>query len=126
MNVARKDLCAELFKVSGWKDTNMYSYTDIRLRHVTHYEYSKHGGWWYSGTDALPAYDLGFLLRKLPQWIDKTKDPKSKLCKLHVDKESANYVDDDGFYWLRYRADTPENALAKLAIELIRQKVLKP
>jgi hypothetical protein len=90
--------------------------------------------------DCLPAYDLGYLLRKLPkhhnfgmpyvsqandgsQWVASyvnwwalwEYDGKGSAKKWH------NEVIDAGLHFL---ANTPEDAAAKLAIELFKQNLL--
>ena len=61
MNVANLDLCKELYELSGWKATEKYhyiagTYTDIDTVAFRGRKY-----------DGVPAYDLGYLLRKLPK-----------------------------------------------------------
>lgn len=107
MNVTSLELCKELYEVSGWKDTT-YSYVDneegIFYSSPTPREY-------LSGP--LPAYDMGFLFRKLPftSSIDIRADGK------YLSSAVGTHV---------FVADTPEDATAKLAIELLRQGILAP
>ncbi|SRR5258706_5170776 len=95
MNVASLKLCKDLYELSGWSDT------------IENFRESAH-----LTKDRVPAYDLGYLMRKLPR-------------QSHVYQFGANE-------WLAYApgshdhsADTPENAATKLCIELLNQGVLK-
>ena len=92
MNTASLELCKELFELSGWDGTayehellNGKHYTrTLPVKEMTHFDQNTY----------IPAYDLGYLLRKLPPSIQ--------------------------------RADTPEDAASKLAIELFKQKRVIP
>lgn len=100
MNTANLELCKELYALSGWLTS------DHRAEYV-----------------AAPAYDLGYLIRKLPT---KLKSRKEKLylqpCIKPENKGrwSIGYV----YSGIGNIADTPEDALAKLAIELFKKDVL--
>lgn len=111
MNVASLELCKELYKLSGWKDTEAV-YIDMSSIHYAVYKKD------VEGTEKVkeslpPAYSLGYLLRKLPPAINMRKEANK--------------------YWFRHAtatprwiaADTPEDCAAKLAIELWKQRVLK-
>lgn len=120
MNVASLELSKELYELSGWDDTS------FKWEEVGEY------GWdvakaSYLAAEDFPAYDLGFLLRKLPPFIGNhvltiEKDP------IHY---YAGYIEigrnGKGALLSPYRqeADTPEDAVAKLAIELFKSGVLK-
>lgn len=105
MNVASLELCKELYELSGWSDP--YKYGD-RVEHYHPYE--------------VPAYDLGFLLRKLPNEITHHLD------RFHLIRGEDNW-------YAKYEcfktndiftlANTPEDAAARLCIELIKQGLLK-
>lgn len=104
MNVASLELCKELYELSGW---------GAELN-----DWRSNSGTVISG--AYPAYDLGYLLRKLPNdhMINFSRPP----VKLYQSGHSwtAEY---GGFK----SGDTaPEDAVCKLAIELFKQGVLKP
>ncbi len=136
MHVANLELCRELYGVSGWNDTEFY--------------FNAGGQRWYlkpsrrksnpiSGNET-PAYDLGYLLRKLPPLI---RIPyKNGRLRKHPNflslRPTRNYSDSRTFVqkweaiylkwhandYIMATADTPEDAAAKLAIELFRQGVL--
>jgi len=117
MNTASLELCKELYKLSGWKETdNFYQFI----------EYSDLSTGYYLTNptvaaplhaNAYPAYDLGYLLRKLPrdfvlrpipgaQWeiqYAPGMSGKEKIC----------------------QADTPEDAACSLAIHLFKEGILE-
>ena len=133
MNVCSLELAKELYKLSGWEDTEK-SYNiendveDTSMAILMHPEHT-------------PAYDLGYLLRKLPPQIRLpykngrlrnrpnflSLRPKRHYGSGHVYKPGWEAI------YLKYRtndyiiavADTPEDAAAKLAIELFKPGILK-
>ena len=129
MNVASLELCKELYELSGWSKTHMLWHKSANpMRALSSWLPTTTEAYWSfvkenRGDEVLtiPAYDLGYLLRKLP--------PEDK---------KLGYLDlcQDGTNWMaRYtklsatmmhaKADTPEDAAAKLAIELFKQGMLK-
>lgn len=105
MNVASLELSKELYELSGWTGTALLWQPDgdIGLMGPT-------------SSERPPAYDLGYLLRKLPlvrlQHVAlESDDLKRWLCSV----KSVSMAE---------HAETPENAAAKLAIELFKQGVL--
>ncbi len=109
MNVASLELCKELFEISGWDGThftywNNKASADIDKTTLTWGLSNYKDGCW-------PAYDLGYLLRKLP--------PR---CKVGHSIEHGQY------YALGFNIDcrnsSPEDALCTLAIELFKQNIL--
>lgn len=136
MHVASLELCRELYELTGWGD-NGYWREDI----LWWYENSLPGqkpDWRVQGLSEaakigvirFPAYDLGYLLRKLPRslpnhhtsayLIVKCEEPEGS----EKQSWSCSYglIDDAKHY--NY-ASTPEDAVCKLAIELFRQGILK-
>lgn len=125
MNVASLDLCEQLFELSGWKSELTWAKTkkeNIIL--VNSYDNNLgHQFYRYSY-----AYDLGYLLRKLPtkingdvtHWLVIT--PINDRGAWAADYEYDTYDDVDCLY--NIVADTPEDAAALLAIELFEQKIL--
>ena len=101
MNVAAKELCQELYELSGWGGDDPY--------------FNVNEGWYKEGRPAqksvlvAPAYDLGYLLRKLPSW---------SLIQKNIDRYEATSSMNNT------HADTPEDAACKLAIELFKQGIL--
>lgn len=122
MNVASLELCKELFELSGWKGTHYNWYTHVsakvepELQHRKMVRLADSNNW-----IEIPAYDLGYLLRKLPHRI-KFKD--FELHKVYEDDWWAGYTYQEEFV-IKAFADTPEDATCKLAIELFKQGVLK-
>lgn len=93
MNVANIDLCKELYELSGWGT-------------------AKEGDVW---TDASghPRYELGYLLRKLPNGTN---------VMYNNERSAASYEVPIGELYLYGK--TPEDAACKLAIELLKKGVL--
>lgn len=112
MNVADSSLCEELFTLSSWHDTDNWYYDGA----VDAYR-----GWVDYGTKCSPAYDLGFLIRKLPHvFLAKTKKSgyraryiKGRWGKNGIEKQITE------------AAETPENALCTLAIHLIKEGLIE-
>lgn len=100
MDVASLELCRELYELSGWSDTDFIWETDGEVDFFTHEDTAHH-------TFLVSAYDLGYLLRKLQPV-------------LHMIERTDFAVMLHNIPW---RLD-PENAAARLAIELFKQGVL--
>lgn len=108
MNVASQPLCKELYELSGWDETTFCYFTNNDGSHrIT-----------ATTKTSDPAYDLGYLLRKLPveSMVEKTSDGYSSQTTSNNLSTVSHVICD---------ADTPEDAAAKLAIELWKQGVLK-
>lgn len=116
MNVASQELCKELYELSGWSNPapGVYeiekAWRPTPLASGTNYRLINIGP---NMPADIPAYQLGYLLRKLPG---------SPLVKrMYIDKNDA---------WKAEAAehlqvgDTPEDAVCALAIELFKQGVL--
>lgn len=141
MNIASLDLCTELYEVSGWKNTSeKWRKEMFKGGYVlTHSP---------AGYDNTPAYDLGFMLRKLPRklkgvnskqrdgnfnlyasrgkgaWVASYADEDSSIIRrLKKDAETQN---NRNFWFLAFSADTPEDAACKLLCELIKQGTIQP
>lgn len=73
----------------------------------------------------LPAYGVGFLLRKLPMQIENNDTLYHfSLCEGGADDSwQAEYRSPDDGQFVAEVAATPEDALAKVAIELFKRKV---
>lgn len=111
-DVTNLELSRELYKVSGWDDQT----------------------WWFDGSSLYlvrtddPAYDLGFLIRKLPVSVQEgflgfwKAGEENYTCGYINDDNEIEHTESDGE--LFEAADTPENALAQLAITLIKQNIL--
>jgi hypothetical protein len=114
MNIASFELCKELYKLSGWEDgTNTELYvSDKQGKYLAtvnkeSFPMDKMGKF-------IPAYDLGYLLRKLPAGVV-------------IHKHASGYQMFDSYEHktMSTAYDTPEDTACKLAIELFKQGVLK-
>lgn len=125
MNVASLENCKELYELSGWDETDKtwnsfhgdppeVVFTNRSIGTILH-----------------PAYNLGYLLRKLPRSIANGGIS-------FLDLEASLFLQPGGgITWQAgYRvgvaqaqvlatANTPEDAAAKLCIELIKEGVIK-
>lgn len=131
MNVASKQLCQELYELSGWDAGDKYwneQYVGIETKwYVMNHKVVASGR--NEGLDTgIPAYDLGYLLRKLPEWIDDEGTTEEKSYPFIIEHKRAGYLDYEsgGYSDLNCSADTPEDAACQLAIELFKQGILKP
>lgn len=128
MHVASLELCRTLHELSGWGNPDAE-------RPLNEDPYFWTDGWWCQEADGrewefysevsdhtmwgnnhlVPAYDLGYLLRKLP--------PKHLKLELDIyDRWKASFMDE---HIHRFEiADTPEDAACKLAIALFKQGIL--
>lgn len=128
MTAASLELCRQLYELSGWRQTDWAWWSDDRtdpqaawkLERIVHVPDQQYFADW-----KVPAYDLGYLLRK------------------QADEQDGfnlyRYYDGIGRSWgweaiwestpngsTFERADTPEDAAAKLAVELFKRGILKP
>lgn len=138
MNTASLELCKELFELSGWDSTDWRWYKTPKLirkgsspEHDYSYWVIKQAGYRGKTADWVNAYDLGYLLRELP--ADGTTSitifKKTSIFKdgVHTNYEAIYKYEVLGDLTSTWeRADTPEDAACKLAIELIKQGVIKP
>lgn len=113
MNVAELSLCKTLWELSGWGDT--YARWSIKGDATGDHESARVN---MLGVGDIPAYDLGYLLRKLPALC--SVDSISQKDGRREWSVSAPFKLDT-----YTTADTPEDCAAKLAIELFKQGVLK-
>jgi len=142
MNTASLELCKELYELSGWtqfggrdephwaqkaNDTRTEWFSVRSLKELDGWLMDEPGERRYYRT--IPAYDLGYLLRKLPKcypyrYTNSTN--RFRLGLLDGKFWVAGYpINDDFSASHAGTADTPEDATAKLAIELFKQGVLK-
>lgn len=102
MTAASLELCKQLFELTGWDAEEHWASEWVTRGQV-------------------PAYDLGFLLRKLPKKVGRTH-----FTMRHIGK--SKYVAGEwevGYRGIHGHGDTPEDAACLLAIELFKQGVLK-
>lgn len=128
INVASAELCKELHKLSReiedgkWDNTEFYWQDDYyadgsHLWNVYNSHEIKNGS-------TVPAYDLGYLLRKLPQnsWFGYTDTSGERGYALAY-TYAWNEKGDDSSKIAERVAETPEDAACKLAIELWHRKM---
>lgn len=128
--VASLPNCKELYELSGWDDTKdtykrLAGLHDLKWKDWFFADYNN-GKWDDVGEQSVPAYSLGYLLRKLP--IGHPENNVFAELSVHrylKDKWSAIWQTEDMETEVMQIADTPEDALCKLAIELFKQGVLK-
>lgn len=72
-----------------------------------------------------PAYDLGYLLRKLPETMERIYHLTLTRAGEGDYSWRCGYVDGTFIEGPSIYADTPEDAACKLAIELFKQGVLR-
>jgi hypothetical protein len=126
MTFSSFELSEELYKLTGWNpgewayDT---SYADKWLRYIADFPADTRER---QGIKMIPAYSLDFLLRKLPMLYNRGV---LLVAVTNTDKWSAEYYsfypDDRGAKSPILIADTPEDAAAKLCMELSKQGVFK-
>lgn len=136
MHVASLDLCRELHKLSGWV-VHQYTYRITDGRGHEWVDIADRG-WCDNWTprnrdekiDYAPAYDLGFLIRKLPKRFNIAPDTiGEEIYPLTINADGDNcwiaaYGFDDLYKDLGFDGDTPENALCQLAITLFEKGIL--
>lgn len=119
-DVASFELCSELFKLSRWKETaDAYdvSYADHWLRHIAEFpEDSRERAM----VKMVPAYPLGYLLRKLPPFTKVYLDSVDRELAWRCVMPSPGYIGAT----VVARGNTPEDAAVRLAISLFRRGVL--
>lgn len=113
MNVCSLELAKELYSVSDWTTGYWYCANCEKVFDetiISNHELKK----------LCPAYDLGFMIRKLPGTILKhaVVDDKDFYFAEYLIGNNPNFTHGTG-------GDTPEDCLAMLAIELFKQGVLE-
>lgn len=127
MNVASLELSKTLYELSGWECGWWYPFAHISSDNSGEHIYTdKHGAIVDRGRD-VPAYDLGYLLRKLPPHLDKKRTLFLAIWIAGApDRWGAGYMDTvDPVEYPNY-APTPEDAACKLLIELINHGIVLP
>lgn len=118
MNTANLELCKELFELSGWDEKDRYYKTEAATLGLVEKSLQLQPRTVGDGVWLCPAYDLGYLVRKIPaQHFD--------LVKVVDSPEYIFYIRKNGAIQYEIGADTPEDAACKPAIELFKQGVLK-
>lgn len=123
MNVASLELCTELYGLSGWEANHEWGFI------AAHAETDPEPYEIDNGEPVCPAYDLGYLLRQLEN-IEETiilrYNNPARMGAVALPQWNGQYTVatarmQQGDYPI---GDTPEDATAKLAIELFKQGIL--
>lgn len=114
MNVASLEFCKELYELSGWDGTYFLYTKNGRVSTVASMFAHK----------PTPAYDLGYLLRKMPEVRLETWHNGHVVIKHFTSNGVPEKLERLGKH-VTSEADNPEDAACKLAIELFKQGVLK-
>lgn len=125
---AKFEICRELYYLTGWENTGLF-YCQAGPNREVHGQQCGKGLVIYdedvgdlSHKNEWPhfvAYDLGYLMRHLPRGIIVYAG------KRFYSANTGNlYMGDHQERWYE-RADTPEDALAKLAIQLVKRGLLE-
>ena len=123
-DVASLEHCKELYELSGWDntDTSWYKVYNYETRAHSDIEAIYAGdaseATGISSLD-IPAYNLGYLLRKL-----LAVSTVVNFIRLSNGKVTISYNPSKPDY-NNYESDSSEDAAAKLAIELFKQGILK-
>lgn len=133
MTATSLEVSKELYEVSGWKGTyfthatfrNESSPEDQRqIVHRTIEDLDEcmrlRNRSFIKDLKLVPAYDLGYLLRKLPGFVEVSTNPAQSIFSVRT-IIPGEWVP-GGF---TVQMDTPEDAAAKLAIQLFKQGILK-
>ena|SRR3990167_2142342 len=123
MNTTSKDISKRLYELSGWGDRCevYFSWQTKYDKVITTKEQGAEDSDGFLRPWAVPAYNLGFLLRKIPantsiyDWVQIGKHEK--------DYEVSWWIETD--FIDSFSADTPEDAVAKLCIQLFESSILK-
>jgi len=114
-NQASLELCKELYELSGWKNT--FASWNLNTGQIV----TNKQGLNCTPEFYISAYDLGYLLRKLPERIlyynfELLHCKNWKAAYIHLQGINVKYIKS---------ADTPEDAVVRLALELFKEGVLK-
>lgn len=105
MDTASLELSKELYALSGWEYASH--------QHLSPYD------------DSHPVYDLGYLMRKLPDITLLIKVKGMYAANVEWVEKSREQGWSDMLHWHTPTADTPEDAACKLAIQLFEYGFFK-
>ena len=125
MKTANLGLCRTLFELSGWGGTEKRWYGSLQFPDNCVAGLIDNFG----EQGVCPAYDLGYLLRKLPDYVKLFRNNNGTYyCAAVTDgfrhPDNRLGMPDTAHDW--YTANTPEDAACKLAIELFKKGILAP
>jgi hypothetical protein len=124
MNTANLELCKELWKLSGWETDDWYDLDDSG-RPFEHLATLEDIDLQDTGNEYIPAYDLGYLLRKLPKFVEYLAEPVKYRPLLKIEDETYTIGYSFAGWKVFAEADTPEDAVCNLTIELFKQGILE-
>lgn len=119
-NTASLENCKRLHELSGWRATEKRWYGQAQFPDSCVAGLIDN----FDSEGICPAYDAGYLLRKLPREIRLSGHFESFTLDWYAGQWSVRY----GLrapVQLEARADTPEDALCLLAIKLFEEGILK-
>jgi hypothetical protein len=126
MNVSSLKNSKRLYELSGWVDVEAYyEYYPVADKHALRHSAPDNA----FGKDRMlpdyifPAYDAGYLLRKLPRRVDHEYSNHSVVYPTSK-KWHAGYLTEGVDVKYLVAADTPEDALCLLAIKLFEEGIL--
>jgi hypothetical protein len=134
MKCASFNLCKELYELTKWSSGDLKGwFGDFHDENNLGYFVSDGNGS-SSISWICPAYDLGYLLRKLPTFYDDGKmvylltiqpNPIGPGWQAHYRFASRTPNSSNTGSKFRQEAATPEDAACKLAIDLFKKEILK-
>lgn len=124
MNVASLELCKELYEASGWGKNQKKDTTELWMVMSDGSAYIlSQGGKFKDFKELIPAYVLGYLLRKLQKTLSA-----GEYVAVSADNNKQGHwfasISNDHSIGDSSYADTPEDAACLLAIELFKQNIL--
>ena len=131
MNTASLENSKRLYELSGWNTENHWYIPEPKTNTPPYpvdkpYDPSIHG----SIGNRVPAYDAGYLLRRLPNVIQDPHDKIFRHFQMWMNGDGSihagcvePYAHDDRVAYAQV-ADTPEDALCLLAIKLFEEDTL--
>lgn len=130
MNTASLENCKKLYELSGWEDDDLdYSWIDYMVQGEVEWVLSHFNDIERRPHKTIPAYDLGYLLRRLPKVQASTGSIYKHLLTLEYSYPiwNAGYPVNNDFTVFSFGvADTPEDAACLLLILLIEQGIIDP
>lgn len=122
MDYASLERCKELYELSGWK-TGTWHQTSGSLATIVNYGGDVPNEARWSGDDFCPAYSLGYLIRKAGSGGGIIADSKTYTAR-RPSQFGAPENKDPLHGRIGWTADTPENAMCIMLIELFKVGIL--
>lgn len=119
INTASLELCKELYELSEWRNTELYWYQDWLMQTRDHQNSWQIGHLGQADETTFPAYDLGYLLRKLPSFFFPYKGKSGN--RWYIGELIGSPTVPIAQIFDETESDTPEDAACKLVIALFKQ-----